>query len=43
MAPYLIPVAPALLLIAVSTALQMRRDRRCVEAFLPCDESETAG
>ncbi|MGW0607547.1 hypothetical protein [Streptomyces sp. NPDC002640] len=43
MAPYLIPVAPALLLIAVSTAYQVRRDRRVLEAFLPCEESETRG
>ncbi|MDH6224995.1 MULTISPECIES: hypothetical protein [Streptomyces] len=40
MAPYLIPVAPALLLIAVSTAYQVRRDRRVVEGFLPSEERE---
>jgi hypothetical protein len=43
MAPYLIPVAPALLLIAVSTAVQMRRDRRVLEGFLPREESEPQG
>ncbi|MER5476013.1 hypothetical protein ABT026_03340 [Streptomyces sp. NPDC002734] len=43
MAPYLIPVAPALLLIAVSTAFQVRRDRRVLESFLPCDENEPQG